>query len=81
MSMPELSPLVAHDLVCHDCGKIIQPTVVMGNRGRKKVVTHLEYRHVNKEAGCNYKVESNAMTSMEMRPMREDGSEVQLEGQ
>ena len=78
MSMPELSPLVAANLVCHECGEIIKPKAVMGNRGQKKVVSHLEYRHTNKKTDCNYVVESTTMTSMEMRPLREDGSLVKV---
>jgi hypothetical protein len=59
----------------------IKPTVVMMNRGSEKVVSHLEYRHINKERGCAYKVDSNSMSGMEMKALREDGSEVKIAGQ
>lgn len=78
MSMPELSPLVAANLVCHDCGQVIKPKAVMARRGQKEVVSHLEYRHTNKKTDCNYMVESTLMTSMEMKGLREDGSMVQV---
>ena len=78
MSIPELSPLVAANLVCHECGTILKPKVVMGRKGKKQVVSHLEYVCKNKETGCNYKVQSSTMTSMEMVALREDGSEVRI---
>ena len=78
MSIPELSPLVAANLVCHECGAVMHPKVVMGRKGQKHVVNHLEYVCKNKETGCNYKVSSTTMTSMEMVALREDGSEVRV---
>lgn len=78
MSMPELSPLVAANLVCRECGEIIKPKVVMGNRGHKKIASHVEYVHVNAKTGCNYKLESTVMTTSEMRPLRADGSVINV---
>ncbi len=78
MSMPELSPLVAANLVCHECGTILKPKVVMGRKGQKQVVDHLEYVCKNPKTGCNYKVQSTIMTSMEMLALRDDGSEVRI---
>jgi hypothetical protein len=78
MSMPELSPLVAANLVCHECGWTIKPKAIMGRRGQKQTVTHLEYRHTNPETGCNYLVESNLMTQMEMKALREDGTTAKI---
>ena len=79
MSIPDLSPLVAANLVCHDCGNILKPKVVMGHRGQKQVVDHLEYVCKNRETGCNYKVSSTTMAgSIEMVALREDGSEVRV---
>lgn len=75
MSMPELSPLVAANLVCHECGNVMKPKAVMANRGQKKVVSHLEYECINPKTGCRYRVKSTDMTHAEMIPMREDGSE------
>jgi hypothetical protein len=78
MSIPDLSPLVAANLVCHDCGTVLKPKVVMGRKGQKTVVDHLEYSCVNPKTGCKYKVRSFTMTNMEMVALREDGSEVRI---
>lgn len=78
MSMPELSPLVAPNLVCPDCGTSIAPRAVKAHRGQKEIVTHLEYKHVNKKTGCNYVIDSSQRTSFEMIGLREDGSRVQV---
>jgi RNase P subunit RPR2 len=78
MSIPELSPLVAANLVCHECGTVLKPKVVMGRRGKKSVVDHLEYVCKNAKTGCNYKVNSFEMRSSEMVALREDGSEVRI---
>ncbi len=78
MSIPDLSPLVAANLVCHDCGTIMKPKVVMGRKGQKSVVDHLEYVCKNPVTGCRYKVRSFTMTNMEMVAIREDGSEVRI---
>jgi hypothetical protein len=78
MSIPDLSPLLAPPLVCHDCGNVLKPKVVMGRRGKKSVVDHLEYTCKNKETGCNYKVNSTGMCSEMMLALREDGSEVRI---
>lgn len=78
MSMPDLSPLVAANLVCHECGTIMKPKVVMGRKGQKQIVSHLEYVCKNKETGCNYKVQSTLMQSGEMVALRDDGSEVRI---
>jgi RNase P subunit RPR2 len=80
MSIPDLSPLVAANLVCHSCGTVLKPKVVMGRRGQKQVVDHLEYVCKNKETGCNYKVHSTVMTdsSSQIVALRDDGSEVRI---
>ena len=78
MSTPDLSPLVAANLVCHDCGTVLKPKVVMGRRGKKEVVDHIEYVCKNPKTGCNYKVHSTVMQSGEMIALREDGSEVRI---
>lgn len=78
MSMPELSPLVAANLVCPDCGQTIKPKPVIGKRGAKEIVTHLEYRHQNEARGCNYVMESTVRTPLEMFPVRVDGTLVKI---
>ncbi len=78
MSIPELSPLVAASLVCHECGTILNPKVVMGRKGQKQVVDHLEYVCKNPKTGCNYKVKSTLMHSGEMLALRDDGGEVRV---
>lgn len=80
MSVPDLSPLVAANLVCHDCGTFMKPKVVFGRRGQKQVVDHLEYVCKNPKTGCNYKVNSTVMTdsSSQIVALREDGSEVRI---
>lgn len=75
MSLPELSPLIADTLVCRDCGETIKPKPVMIKRGQKPFCSHIEYIHKNEKTGCNYRVESTTMTSMQMVPLRSDGSE------
>jgi hypothetical protein len=50
----------------------------MGRKGQKQVVDHLEYVCKNPKTGCNYKVQSTIMTSMEMLALRDDGSEVRI---
>jgi hypothetical protein len=76
MSMPELSPLIAGNLACHECGTIMEPKVIMMKKGHKQVASHLEYECRNQETGCNYRVRTNHMTNSEMVGLREDGSEV-----
>lgn len=78
MSMPELSPLVAPTLVCPDCGDLLKPKPVKAKRGHKEIVTHLEYRHLNKDSGCGYVIQSSERCSFEMLPLREDGTVVKL---
>lgn len=79
MSIPDLSPLVAANLVCHECGTVLKPKVVMGRKGQKQVVSHLEYVCKNPKTGCNYKVSSTTMApSIEMLALRDDGSEVRI---
>ena len=78
MSIPDLSPLVAANRVCHECGTIMKPKVVMGRRGQKQIVDHLEYVCKNPKTGCNYKVNSTLMGQEEMVALREDGSEVRI---
>jgi hypothetical protein len=78
MSVPELSPLVAGNLVCHECGKPMKMEVVMGRKGQKQVVSHLKYTCINKQTGCRYTLNSTGMTNGEMVALREDGSEVRI---
>ena len=78
MSMPDLSPLVAATLVCHECGTVLKPKVVFGRKGQKQVVDHLEYVCKNPKTGCNYKVQSKLMQSGDMLALRDDGSEVRI---
>jgi hypothetical protein len=81
MSIPELSPLLAANLVCHKCGTLMKPKVVMGRKGKEQVVSHLEYVCINPKTGCRYKVSSTTMAgSIEMVALREDGSEVRIGG-
>jgi hypothetical protein len=56
----------------------LKPKVVMGRRGKKEVVDHIEYVCKNPKTGCNYKVHSTVMQSGEMIALREDGSEVRI---
>jgi hypothetical protein len=72
MSTPDLSPLLAGELVCHKCGKKMTMKVVMGARA----VTCIEYMCKNPKSGCSYKVQSFAMASMEMVGVRPDETEV-----
>lgn len=79
MSIPDLSPLLAANLVCHECGTVLKPKVIMGRRGQKQVVSHLEYTCINPKTGCRYKINSTTMAgSIEMLAIREDGSEVRI---
>ena len=78
MSMPELSPLIAANLVCHECGTVMKPKVVFGRKWQKQVVDHLEYVCKNPKTGCNYKVNSTLMGQEEMIALRDDGSEVRI---
>jgi RNase P subunit RPR2 len=78
MSIPDLSPLIAANLVCHDCGTVLKPKVIMGRRGKKEVVSHLEYVCKNPKTGCNYKISSTSMCSDMMVALRDDGSEVRI---
>lgn len=78
MSMPVLSPLVAHNLICRDCATVMKPKAIMGRLGGKDVVDHLEYRCMNPKTGCSYKVESNSMAPWEMKPVRADGSDAKV---
>lgn len=73
MAMPEKSPLLFFSLACGSCGKIMEPKVVMGPRG----VDHIEYECTN-EKHDPYRIESTSMISAEMKPLRRDGTEVQL---
>ena len=67
MSMPDLSPLIFTDLVCRQCGQVMKKQAVMGRRGQKTVATHILYTCVNKESGCDYRVESTDMLRGEMK--------------
>lgn len=74
-TIPDHSPLLAPNLICHGCGEVMEPEVITGFGG---VVQFLRYDHKNEEKGCSYRVESNAMVVAEMKPLRDDGSEVKL---
>jgi hypothetical protein len=56
----------------------MKPKPVMTRFEQRQVVHHLEYACKNPKTGCNYKLESTAMTSAEMIGLREDGSEVRI---
>lgn len=74
-TIPDHSPLLAPDLVCHGCGEFIKPEIVQNRNG---VVEFLRYTHKNPKVGCSYQVETNAMIVGEMKPLREDGTPVKL---
>lgn len=74
-SIPDHSPLLAPNLICHGCGVVMEPQVITGFGG---VVQHLRYDHKNEETGCSYRLETNGMVVAEMKPLREDGTEVKL---
>lgn len=74
-SIPDHSPLIASDLICHGCGEVLKPTIVRNNKG---VVQKLVYKCVNPSYGCSYTFESNAYAQVEMRPLRSDGTEAKL---
>jgi hypothetical protein len=78
MSMPDRSPLLAGELACFTCGSIMKPKVVMGPRG----VDHIEYECKGEKDGKlkhdAYRIDSTAMISAEMKPMRIDGTAVKL---
>lgn len=78
MSTPDLSPLVAAQLICHECGQAMKMKVVKGRKGQKETVDHLEYVCKNPKTGCKYKVSSTLMHSGEMVALRDDGEEVRL---
>lgn len=73
--LPDHSPLVASDLICHGCGEILKPTVVRNAKGN---VQHLEYKCVNPSYGCAYTFQSNTYAQVEMKPLRADGSEAKI---
>lgn len=72
LAVPSLSPLIAYDIVCSQCGQIVKPEVVMSSFGR---VECIKYTHINEEIGCRYVVRNNEMTRGEMIPIRPDGTE------
>ena len=74
----QLSPLVAANLICRECGTVMKPKAVMARFEQRQIVHHLEYVCKNPKTGCNYKIDSTAMTSAEMIGLREDGSEVRI---
>jgi hypothetical protein len=73
--IPDHSPLIACDLICHGCGAIMKPEIIRNNRN---VVQYLEYKHRNEVSGCSYTIQSNVMINAEMKPMRADGSEAKI---
>jgi hypothetical protein len=52
--------------------------VIYKNKGKKQVVSHLEYTCKNSETGCNYKVDSTSMIQGEMIPLRSDGTPIEV---
>ena len=74
-TIPDHSPLIASNCICSGCGDVIRPAVVKNMRGD---VSHLHYEHRNKEVGCAYSFDTNAMVNAEMKAMRPDGTEVKL---
>lgn len=74
-TIPDLSPLIASDIVCHGCGDIVKPKVI---QNKNKTVECLRYTHTNDEVGCRWQIETNVMMTATMVPMREDGTAVRL---
>ena len=73
MAMPEKSPLLAQNVVCGNCGTILEPKVIMGPRG----VTHVQYECRNSKHDP-YQMDSFQMLCCEMKPIRDDGTVVKL---
>lgn len=74
-AIPDNSPLIAANLVCRQCGKTLEPLVVMQRRGKEEVADHLVYECKNEETGCSYRIETNVMINSEMIMIRKDGTE------
>lgn len=67
--LPDLSPFIASDLMCPTCSDLIKPKAIKNER--TGAVLRLEYRHENRDFGCAYIVESNAMVNAETKPLRQ----------
>jgi len=71
MSLPDHSPFIANDLVCHTCANKMKMKVVKGPRGH---VAHIEYT-CKDPSHDPYTLKSNAMMQAEMSMLRPDGTE------
>ena len=74
MAMPDMSPLVAPNLVCRSCGDTLEPKPIKGPRGQ---ILHIEYQCLN-EKHDPYKLETTEMSCSGMKPLRKDGTAVQV---
>ena len=54
-TVPEHSPLLAPDCVCHTCGSILKPQPIISRRG----VEEIQYACYNRKTGCSYVTRSN----------------------
>lgn len=66
--LPELSPLVASDLICDRCGEKMMRHVVKAQNGRP---LNIEYSCSNKATGCSYKVVSDTRIMAMQQPLKE----------
>lgn len=74
-TLPDLSPLLAPDLICHTCAEKIIGKVVTTPRGN---VLHVRYEHRNEKTGCSYWFTQNTMVQAELKALRPDESEAKL---
>ena len=74
--LPDLNPILAPDLVCQGCGSVLKAK--FPKAGIQKV-NAVYYECRNEASGCSYRITSNDMIHAEMKALRDDGSEVQLE--
>lgn len=74
-ALPDHSPLLAPNVICHQCGDTIMPEPQRNFRGE---VEYILYKHTNQQKGCSYTAQSTAFLQAEMRVMRSDGTEVKL---
>ena len=75
MANQNLSPLLASNIVCSNCGGLCIPEVVVNRLGQ---VLSVDYEHHNEVKQCHWKFRSKVYASGMMTPMRADGSESQL---
>lgn len=75
MKRQNLSPLIACDIVCSDCGDTVHPLPVKNRNGE---VETMEYTHHNNDSGCRWIFRSKVYASGMMTPLRADGSESKL---